>query len=117
MLSRIIRGLALSLTLVPAALLFHLGSAAAGDSAQEQARRVLVGVATRVPADAQHTARAVGPKADAQEQARRLLLGVTAQTPGGPQPGTFTVSGNRAHGDAQALAQQVLLGRRGGLGE
>jgi hypothetical protein len=115
--SRIIRSLARSLTLVAAAVLIHSGSAVAADSAQEQARQVLLGVTTVVSADVQRTARAVGPEGDAQEQARRALLGVTAQTPGRPQPGTFTVSENRSHGDAQALAQQVLLGRRGGLGE
>jgi hypothetical protein len=115
--SRIIRSLARSLTLVAAALLIHIGSAVAADSAQEQARQVLLGVTTVVSADVQRTARAVGPEGDAQEQARRPLLGVTAQTPGRPQPGTFTVSENRFHGDAQALARQVLLGRRGGLGE
>jgi hypothetical protein len=114
--SRIIRSSARSLTLVAAALLIHIGSAVAADSAQEQARQVLLGVTTVVSADGR-TARAVGPDGDAQEQARRSLLGVTAQTPGRPQPGTFTVSENRFHGDAQALARQVLLGRRGGLGE
>jgi hypothetical protein len=115
--SRIIRSLARSLTLVAAALLIHIGSAVAADSAQEQARQVLLGVTTFVSADVQRTARAVGPEGDAQEQARRPLLGVTARAPGRPQPGTFTVSENRFHGDAQALARQVLLGRRGGLGE
>jgi hypothetical protein len=115
--SRIIRSLTRSLTLVAAAVLIHIGSAVAADSAQEQARQVLLGVTTVVSADVQRIARAVGPEGDAQEQARRSLLGVTAQTPGRPQPGTFTVSGNRLHGDAQALAQQVVLGRRGRLGE
>jgi hypothetical protein len=114
--SRIIRSLARSLTLLAAAVFIHIGSAAA-DSAQEQARQVLLGVSSVVSADVQRTARAVGREGDAQEQARRLLLGVTGRTPGRPQPAPFSVSEKRIHGDAQALAQRVLLGRRGGPGE
>jgi len=129
---RTIRAFARSLTLVPAALLLHIGAAVASDSpespvqasvqrsaervrptadAQELARQLLLGVRSASPT-AQPTARAVRPTGDAQELARQLLLGITIRTPSEPEFDVSRATGNRLHSDAQAHARQVLLGRR-----
>jgi hypothetical protein len=129
---RAIRAFARSLTLVPAALLLHIGAAVASDSpespvqasaqrsaerlrptadAQELARQLLLGVPS-APPTAQPAARAVRPTGDAQELARQLLLGITTRTPGEPESDVPTATGDRLHGDAQAHARQILLGRR-----
>jgi hypothetical protein len=134
MLSRpTIRALARSLTLVPAALLLHIGAAVASElpeipkeshaqrsaarmrptgDAQEQARQLLLGIMSAPSATAQPAERAVRPTVGAQEQARQLLLGITTQTPGQPQSDVSKAIGNRGRGDAQVLAREVLLGQR-----
>jgi len=125
------RALARSLTIVPAALLLHIGAALAADSpqslrqpdaqrstppvnstadAQEFARRLLLGI-TAAPPTPQPAGRGGKSTGDAQEFARDLLLGITTRTTQ-PQTEGSKTNGPRVHGDAQALAREVLVGRR-----
>lgn len=115
------------LTLTSAALLIHIGGAVAADSAgdvQQQMRELLAGrIATRAAQlSEQRDDATVRPTADVQELARRLLSGVTdSRVPAGTQAMTRPDSaegaptlqkGLRAHDDAQAMAQRLLLGQR-----
>jgi hypothetical protein len=111
--SRTIRRLAHSLTLVPAALLFQTGAAAAGDPREnvlQQPRESVVQTTATVSAspNAQRRAREAGSRGDAQEFARRLLLGVmTVSTLPNTQGNASTV---RPTEDAQEFARRLLLG-------
>jgi hypothetical protein len=101
-----------SLTPALAAVLLHIGTAAAGD-AQQQARELLLGGTTARPLTAQsapQTHRVVG---DAQESARQLLLGVTTPASGQQRTDLSKATAKHARGDAQVLAREVLVGRRG----
>ena len=114
------------LTLTSAALLIHIGGAVAADSAgdvQQQMRELLAGrIATRAAQlSEQRDDATVRPTADVQELARRLLSGVTDSSVPGTQAMTRPESaegaptlqkGLRAHDDAQAMAQRLLLGQR-----
>jgi len=114
------------LTLISAALLIHIGGAVAADSAgsvQQQMRELLAGrIATRATQlSEQRDDGTVRPTADVQELARRLLSGVTDSRAPGTQAmtraesaeGVLTLqNGLRAHDDAQAMAQRLLLGQR-----
>ncbi len=113
---RTIRAFAHSLTLVPLALFFHIGAAAAAGSVDdllEQQRAYLAGRATTMsaPASAQRSTREARSTGDAQEHARRLLLDVPTRTSSSQRPDVSRASGNRVYGDAQVLARHVLLGR------
>jgi hypothetical protein len=103
-----------SLTLVPAVLLVHLGTAAAADFMQHQ-RELLSGRPPTVstPLNTQRSPRQTSPAGDAQTLARQLLLG--GKTPGEPQPGLTNSSRYSAYGDAQVLAQHLLGGGRAAL--
>jgi hypothetical protein len=114
------------LTLISAALLIHIGGAVAADSAggvQQQMRELLAGtIATRATQlSEQRDDGTVRSTADVQELARRLLAGVTdfrvpgtqAMTRPESAEGALTLQkGLRAHDDAQAMAQRLLLGER-----
>jgi hypothetical protein len=116
------------LLLIAAALAIHIDGAVAAESAgdvQQQMRQVLAGtIATQSASpSAWRDARAVRPIGDAQDLARRLLLSVTgfrvqgtaAITRGehAAAPGDASLrKGLLVHGDAQALAQRLLLGQR-----
>src|ERR1700752_2037320 len=111
---RPIRAFVRSLTLVPVALVAHIGAAAAGGSVDdllEQQRALLSGRATAfsAPTGAQHWE--VKSTGDAQEQARQVLLAVPARNSSPQPPHVSRASGDRVYGDAQALARRVLLGR------
>jgi hypothetical protein len=113
---RIIRAFARSLTLVPVALVVHIGAAAAGGSVDdllERQRALLSGRATAIsaPASAQRSTGEVKSTGDAQEQARRVLFAVPTRNSSPQQPHVSRASGDRVYGDAQALARHVLLGR------
>jgi hypothetical protein len=113
---RTIRAFARALTLVPVALVVHIGTAAAGGSVAdllEQQRALLSGRATAIsaPTSAQRSTGEVKSTADAQEQARRVLLAVPTRNSSLQQPHVSRASGDRVYGDAQAQARHVLLGR------
>jgi len=103
-----------SLTPVLAAVLLHIGTAAASD-AQEQARAVLLGVTSTPHPTAQSAVSTQRSTGDAQEAARRLLLGVTTPSSGQQQTDLSRATGKHLHGDAQVLAREVLIGRRDAL--
>ena len=113
---RTIRTFAHSLTLVPVALFFNIGSAAAAGSVDdllEQQRAYLAGRATTMsaPTSTQRSTSEAGSHGDAQEHARRLLLDVPTRTSSTHRPDVSGANGNRVYGDAQMLARHVLLGR------
>jgi hypothetical protein len=110
-----------------AALLVHIGAAAAGDSAgdvQQQVRDLLTGRSQAqfgVPAE-QSTDRTAKSPGDAHDSARRLLLGLTESAgPGSramarPESVAAHVSPAVArdvhvYDDAQAMARSLILGR------
>jgi hypothetical protein len=108
------------LSFILAALLIHVGSAAAADSAgdaQQQARELLAGrIATQsAPPSERRAARAVRPTGDAQELARQLLLGVTDSNAAALVESTVQ-KGVLVHGDAQAMARRLLLGQANAAG-
>ena len=126
------RTLVRSLTPALAAVLLHIGTAAAGDhtetvvqpdsqrsaglmrptgDAQEQAREILLGVTSAHPT-AQSAVKTQRSRGDAQESARQLLLGVTTPASGHEQIDLSRATQRHVHGDAQVLAREVLLGRR-----
>jgi hypothetical protein len=109
--SRTLKTLTRTSTLIPAAFLFYMGAAVAGNSPQDlmqQQRNVLAGRTTvTVAAGAQRTASPQGASADAQELARRVILGTG--TVHHPQSAASAANA-RGHGDAQSLARNVLLG-------
>jgi hypothetical protein len=110
-----------------AALVIHIGAATAADSrgdAQQQARELLTGTTTAHSAaqSPPRDGKLRRPTADAQELARQLLLGTTGSRVGGAETINHSevagASGEAArqartvaHGDAQAAARQLLLGR------
>ena len=113
--------------LISAALLIHIGGAAAADSAgdvQKQMSELLAGRITTqsTPSSERHDERAVQPTGDVQELARRLLQGTTSSHVQGTQ--AMTRSGNAAapaatlperllvHEDVQAMARRLLTGQR-----
>jgi hypothetical protein len=121
------------LSVISAALLFHVGGAVAADSAgdvQQQARELLTGrIATQsAPPSERRADTAVRPTGgDAQELARRVLLGVNDSGVQGTKPTTrpdnamapveSTVQkGVLVHGDAQAMARRLLLGQANAAG-
>lgn len=113
---RTIRAFARSLTLLPVALVVHIGAAAAGgslDDLLEQQRALLSGRATAIsaPASAQRSTGEVKSTADPQEQARRVLLAVPMRSLSPQQPHVTRASGDRVYGDAQAQARHVLFAR------
>ena len=116
-----------------AAVLLHIGTAAAADrtgtvvqpasqrsaglmgptgDAQEQAREILRGVTSAPHPTAPSAVKTEGSRGDAQESARRLLLGVTTPASGQQQTDLSSATRKHVHGDAQVLAREVLLGRR-----
>jgi len=126
------RTLVRSLTPVLAAVLLHIGTAAAADhtetvvqpdsqrsaglmrptgDAQEQAREILLGVTSAHPT-AQSAVKTQRSRGDAQESARQLLLGVTTPASGQKQTDLSRATQRHVHGDAQVLAREVILGRR-----
>jgi glycosyltransferase A (GT-A) superfamily protein (DUF2064 family) len=108
------RTLIRSLTPALAAVLLHIGTAAAGD-AQQQARELLLGVPSALPPTAQSAAQTHRSAGDAQESARQLLLGVTTPASGQQQTDLSRATEKHVRGDAQVLAREVLVGRRGAL--
>jgi hypothetical protein len=121
---RIVKSFNRSLALVSAALLIPIGSAVAAEAAggvQEQMRELLAGRIATQATQASEPHATLRPTGDVQELARRLLSGVTdargpgtqAMTPPESAAGALTLQkGLRAHVDAQAMAQQLLLGQR-----
>jgi len=115
------------LALASAALVIHIGAAAAADSTadvQQQARELLAGTtaAHSAPQSGLRDGKATRPTADAQELARQLLLGATGSRVGdaktikhseiaGASRKTELRGRPVAYGDAQAAARQVLLGQ------
>jgi len=105
----------------------HIGAATAADfrgDAQQQARELLTGTTTaHSPAQSPpRDGKLTRPTADAQELARQLLLGTTGSRVGGAEAINHSevagASGEAAqqarpvaHGDAQAAARELLLGR------
>jgi hypothetical protein len=122
----IVKSFSRPLTLISAALLVHIGGAVGADSAggvQQQMRELLAGkIATpATQLSEQRDDGTVRPTADVQELARRLLSGVTDSRVPGTQAMTRSESaegaltlkkGLRAHDDAQAMVQRLLLGPR-----
>jgi hypothetical protein len=106
------RKLIRSLTPALAAMLLHIGTAAAGD-AQQQARELLLGGTSARPLSAQSAAQTHRVAGDAQESARQLLLGVTTPASGQQRTDLSRASAKYVRGDAQVLAREVLVGRRG----
>jgi len=113
------------LTLISAALLFHIGGAVAADSTggiQQQMSGLLAGeIATRATQlSEQRNDGTVRPTADVQELARRLLSGVIdsrapgnwATRPESAQGALALQKGLGIHDDAQVMAQRLLLGQR-----
>jgi hypothetical protein len=105
-----------ALTPALAAVLLHIGTAAAAEhpagDAQEQARAILLGTSALHPT-AQSAVKTQGARGDAQESARGLLLGVTTPASGQPQQSDVRrATQKHVHGDAQMLAREVLLGHR-----
>jgi len=114
-----------SLLLVAAALVAGSGGAAAADfagDAQQRMGQVLAGRAAprSAPAAARHDEWAARRNSDLQQLAQRILgatdspvhgtaaLPQTAAAAGRAPP----LNGLRVHGDAQAIAQRLLLGQR-----
>jgi hypothetical protein len=105
----------------------HIGAATAADfrgDAQQQARELLTGTTTAHSAaqSPPRDGKLRRPTADAQELARQLLLGTTGSRVGGAEAINHSevagASGEAAqqarpvaHGDAQAAARELLLGR------
>jgi hypothetical protein len=128
----IVKFLSRPLSVISAAVLIHVGSAVATDSAgdvHQQARELLAGRITTqsAPPSERRAERAVRPTADAQELARRVLLGVGDSGVRGSKPTTrpdnaaapveFTVRKSVLdHGDAQAMARGLLQGRGNAAG-
>ena len=113
---RTIRAFARSLTLIPVALVVHIGAAAAGGSVDDllqQQRALLAGRVTAIsaPTSAQPSTGEVNSTGDAQEHARRVLLAAPTPNSSPQQPHVSRARGDRVYGDAQALARHVLLGR------
>jgi hypothetical protein len=104
-----------ALTPALAAVLLHIGTAAAAQhpagDAQEQARAILLGTSALHPT-AHSAVKTQGARGDAQESARQLLLGVTTPASGQQQTDVPRATQKHVHGDAQVLAREVLLGRR-----
>ena len=106
------------LALAGAALVIHIGAAAAGD-AQQQARDLLTGTiaAHSAPQSPPREGKASKQTGDAQESARALLLGTAgsrvgrAETVAGASAPSPRQAGPVGHGDAQAAARQLLLGQ------
>jgi len=108
-----------SITVVPVALILHIGAAAAADSAnvmQQQGPSPAGRTATALaPQNTHLSASAVRVTGDAQESARQLLQGVTTQAPAlhdvsrAPNAQRST-SAVRLTGDAQESARQLLQG-------
>jgi hypothetical protein len=130
---RIVKFFNRPLSIISAALLFHVAGAVAADSAgdaQQQARELLTGrIATEsAPLSERRADRSVRPTGtDAQEQARRLLLGVndsgvqgtksTTRPDSAAAPVELNVQkGVPLHGDAQAMARRLLLGQSNATG-
>ena len=115
------------LSLASAALVLHVGAAAAADSGgdiQQQVRAMLTGstvsTARSEPRDEQATTSTV----DSQEFARRLLLGTSAahvrnteaielpESAGVPGESKGTARARSlSHGDMQAMVRRLLLGQ------
>jgi hypothetical protein len=101
-------------SLIPAvaAALLHTGTAVAGD-AQQQARELLLGGISARPVTAQSVAPTHRVAGDAQQSARQLLLGVTTPVPDPQRNALSRLTAKHGRGDAQVLAREVLVGRRG----
>ena len=119
------------LSLIAAALVVHVGSAAAADSTgdtQQQMKELLTGTTTAAHSTPQSGARdgkATILTADAQEAVKQLLLGTSgsdrrgaetikhaevARAPNATNPQQLNV----AYSDTHAAVQQVLLGQHHG---
>ena len=119
------------LALAAAALVIHVGTAAAADSTgdtQQQMKELLTGTTTpahSTPQSGPRDGKVTIPTADAQESVKQLLLG----TSGSDRRGAETIKHSEvarasnatnpqqrkvAYGDTQAAVQQVLLGQHHG---
>ena len=125
--NRIVRSPRHQLLLVSAALLFQVGGAEAADpaiDAQQQMRQVLAGrIGTQSPSEyARREVGPAGPATEAREYAAQLLSGSASRVQAAPArsqlqsvvaPAPLTVrERSLARDDAQALARQVVLGRK-----
>lgn len=126
--THIIRFYSRPLALTAAALLLHVGSAAAADSSrdvQQQLRDVLAGSSPTqsVPASAPRADRTGRPVGDeVQQLLQRVLLGATdPRIQGAPAPArpehaapleSTSHKGRLGQDDGQTLVQRVLLGTR-----
>ena len=107
------------LTLVSAALIVHIGTAAAANSTgdiQQQMREILAGTPTAhpVPQSAPAAVMRTRPSADSHDSARQLqfLLGTAIKHPEATGASSRAAPQERrlVYGDAQEAARQVLLG-------
>jgi hypothetical protein len=125
--THILKSLTRSSSLIAAALLIRIGAAIAADSAgdvQQQMRELLAGKsATRSALTTEwHDDGTPRPSADAQELARRLMLGMTDSRFKGTEAVTSpenAVAPNDSilvQGDAQTMAQRLVLGQRHAAG-
>lgn len=126
------KSLSRSLVTASAALLFHIGPAAAADrgrDAQMQAGDLLSGTSARPSAVRKVSSAAPGGAAsqsglDPQEQARRAILGIASLSAGASKAAAVNSnptssirlvgrSAPHARGDAQDMARRMILGQAG----
>jgi hypothetical protein len=105
------------LTMVPMALIVHLGAAAAASPMNDRAeelRALLSGKpAAASTASAPHSSNSARSFGDAQQQARDVVLAIPTRAHFAPRSYASKPGRDRAHGDAQAQAQEVILSRVG----
>lgn len=106
------------LSVVPMALIVHVGAAAAAspmNDRTEELRALLSGrpAAAAATASEPRSSKAVRSFGDAQQQARDVVLAIPARTPSAPRSYASKPGWDRTRADAQAQAQQVILGRVG----
>lgn len=106
------------LSMVPIALIVHIGVAAAAspmNDRTEELRALLSGrpVAAAATASAPRSSKAGRAFGDAQQQARDVVLAIHARTPSLPRAYASKPSRDRTRADGQAQAQEVILGRVG----
>ena len=115
------------LVLAAAALVIHIGTAAAADSKgdiQQQVRELLSGTSTThfVPRSGQSDSKATTPAVDSQESVKQLLLGATASRVRDAEtishskvaaaPGNTELQQRPvARADIQAAMRQLLMGQ------
>ena len=104
------------LSVVPMALIVHIGAAAAASPVNdrtEELRALLSGrpAAAATTASAPRSSKAARSFGDAQQQARDVVLAIPARTPSAPRSYASKPGRDRTRPDARSQAQEVILGR------